>query len=246
MVYSTVVFIFAFLPLILAGYYLLPKVWAKNLFLFFISLLFYFWGGGKFVILLLFVGFASWFFSLLIAKTRFKRLFLIISILAFVSILVYNKYLGFIIDNLIYVGVSGLPSIKTLTTLGVSFFTFQAISYNIDVYRKNNRFERNPAYVMLYIAMFPQLISGPRVRYPQLEQQLKKRNFNFLQFAEGIRRFIIGLGKKVLIANQLSYLVARIIDDDLIVISPLVAWVGMITFAIQIYFDFSGDRKSVV
>ena len=88
--------------------------------------------------------------------------------------------------------------------------------------------------------MFPQLISGPRVRYPQLEQQLKKRNFNFLQFAEGIRRFIIGLGKKVLIANQLSYLVARIIDDDLIVISPLVAWVGMITFAIQIYFDFSG------
>ncbi|MEI6123570.1 MAG: MBOAT family O-acyltransferase [Bacteroidota bacterium] len=240
MEYSSVVFIFYFLPIFLAGYYLLPKTWTKNLLLFVFSLVFYFWGGGKFVILLLSIGFFSWFFSLLIAKTQFKRGFLIVTVLVFVGILVYNKYLGFIIDNLVYLGARGFPKLELLTTLGVSFFTFQAISYTIDVYRKNNRFERNPLYVMLYITMFPQLISGPLTRYWQMEQQLKYRRFDFQRFSEGIRRFVIGLGKKVLIANSLSYLVNQIVGMEPCLISPLVAWVGMIAFAVQIFFDFSG------
>ena len=240
MAFSSVIFLFYFLPVILAGYYLLPKLWLKNLFLFLVSLLFYFWGAGNLVVLLPVVGFAAWGFSFLIAKTKFKGLFLFITMLSFVGILIYFKYLGFIIDNLIYAGISGLTPIKSLNFLGVSFFTFQAISYNIDVYRKNNRFEKNPAAVMLYITMFPQLISGPLVRYHQIEQQLKQRSFNFARFSEGVRRFIIGLGKKVLIANSLSYMVKQIVDDDVSMISPLVAWVGMIIFAVQIFFDFSG------
>jgi len=239
MVFSSVVFIYIFLPVLLAGYYLLPKIWAKNIFLFLFSLVFYFWGAGKLVVLLLIIGFISWLFSFLIAKTKFKRGFLIIAILIFIGILIYHKYLGFIIDNLIYIGVTGLPKIKTLIFLGVSFFTFQAISYNIDVYRKNKKFEKNPGYIMLYITMFPQLILGPLVRYNQIEQQLKNRSFEFARFTEGIRRFIIGLGKKVLIANPLGFLVAQIVDNELL-ISPAVAWAGMIVFAVQIFFDFSG------
>ncbi len=240
MVYSSIVFIFYFLPVFLAGYYLLPKLWAKNILLFVFSLAFYFYGAGNLVVLLLTIGFLAWFFSFLIAKTNFKRGFLILAILVFLGILIYNKYLGFIIDNLLYTGLFNLPKIHILASLGVSFFTFQAISYNIDVYRKNKRFEKNPAYIMLYITMFPQLISGPLVQYQQLQTQLKNRTFNLTLFSEGVRRFMMGLGKKVLIANQLGYLVAQVVDNNMIVISPLVAWVTMVVFTVQIYFDFSG------
>ncbi|HOY33062.1 MAG TPA: MBOAT family O-acyltransferase [Bacteroidales bacterium] len=240
MVFSSVVFIFAFLPVFLAAYYLVPKLWAKNILLLLFSMVFYFWGAGKLVILLLFIGFVSWFFSWLIARTRFKKGFLVFAILTFIGILIYNKYLGFIIDNLIYAGISGLPEVHTMISLGVSFFTFQAVSYNIDVYRKNKRYEQNPFYIILYITMFPQLISGPLVRYQQIGTQLKDRVFSLPVFAEGIKRFIIGLGKKVIIANQLGALVNLMVDNDSIVISPLVAWTAMAVFAIQIFFDFSG------
>ena len=123
---------------------------------------------------------------------------------------------------------------------GLSFFIFQAISYNIDVYRRNSRFEKNPVYVILFICMFPQLISGPLVRYHQLQEQLKNRSFNFVRFTEGVRRFIMGLAKKVLIANPLSLLVGQIMGTDINLISPAVAWIGMIAFTLQIFFDFAG------
>jgi alginate O-acetyltransferase complex protein AlgI len=238
-IFSSVIFIFYFLPLFLAGYYILPKIWAKNLLLFLSSLVFYFWGAGNLVVLLVCIAFLSWFFSFLIAKTKFKRASLLLAICTFVGILIYYKYLGFIIDNLIYAGVKGIHHVKMVSSLGLSFFTFQAVSYNIEVYRKNKRFEKNPAYVMLYIAMFPQLILGPLVRYPAIEQQLKQRKFEFDRFAEGVKRFIIGLGKKVLIANNVGYLVSQIMDSDITTISPAVAWLSMIAFSIQFLFDFS-------
>ena len=240
MAYSSIVFIFYFLPVFLALYYLLPKIPAKNIVLFIFSLGFYFWGGGKLIVLLLAVALLAWVFSLLIAKTDFKKGFLIIAILVFAGILVYNKYLGFIIDNLIYAGITGLPAMKSVTTLGVSFFTFQAISYNVDVYRKNHRFEKNPFNIILYLTMFPQLISGPLVRYQQLGPQLKGRTFNLTLFSEGVRRFIMGLGKKVLIADQLGHLVGQVVDNEMIHIRPELAWATMAIFALQIFFDFSG------
>jgi len=162
------------------------------------------------------------------------------AVIVYVGILIYYKYLTFIIDNLIYSGISGLPVLKIVMPAGLSFFIFQAISYNIDVYRRNSRFEKNPVYVILFICMFPQLISGPLVRYHQMQEQLKQRSFNFERFTEGIRRFIIGLAKKVLIANQLSLLVTKIIDTNISLISPAVAWIGIIAFTLQLFFDFAG------
>lgn len=240
MVYSSIAFIFYFLPVFLAGYYLLPGIRARNILLFIFSLGFYFFGAGSLVILLLAVGIMAWVFSWLIAKTDFKRGFLILAILFFTGLLIYHKYLGFIIDNLTDAGISGLPKIRILTSLGVSFFTFQAISYNIDVYRKNKRFEKNPANVILYITMFPQLISGPLVPYQEMETQIKGRKMNFPLFAEGVKRFMMGLGKKVLIANQLGYLVAKVVDNQMITVSPAVAWAIMVVFAVQVFFDFAG------
>lgn len=240
MVYSSVVFVFYFLPLLLAGYYLLPKIWAKNILLFIFSLLFYAWGAGSFVIMLIAVGVSAWIFSYFISKSQLKRLYLLMAVIVYVGILIYYKYLTFIIDNLIYSGISGLPVLKIVMPAGLSFFIFQAISYNIDVYRRNSRFEKNPVYVILFICMFPQLISGPLVRYHQMQEQLKQRSFNFERFTEGIRRFIIGLAKKVLIANQLSLLVTKIIDTNISLISPAVAWIGIIAFTLQLFFDFAG------
>jgi alginate O-acetyltransferase complex protein AlgI len=240
MLYSSIAFLFYFLPLLLAAYYLLPKVWAKNILLFIASLLFYAWGAGYLVLLLITVGLSAWFFSLLMAKTRFRTLFLVLSIISFVGILIYFKYLGYIFESL---GVGGMAegiAIKVMVSLGVSFYVFQAISYCVDVYRKKNVFEKNPFYVLLYLTMFPQLISGPLVRYQQLGLQMKSRRFNFNRFAEGARRFVVGLGKKVLIANQLSILVALINDTPTALLSPEIAWVGIFAFTLQLFFDFSG------
>jgi len=127
-----------------------------------------------------------------------------------------------------------------VTSIGLSFFTFQAISYNIDVYRKNKRFEKNPAYVILYLTMFPQLILGPLARYLNIGPQLKQRQFDLARFAEGVKRFIIGLGKKVLIANSIGYLVNLIMKEDITTLSPSVAWLCMAAFPIQLLFDFEG------
>lgn len=240
MVYSSVIFIFYFLPLLLAGYYLLPRTWAKNILLFLVSLLFYAWGAGSLAILLLAVGVSAWLFSFLIVRSKYKKLFLSLAVIVFVGVLVYYKYLGFILDNLIYSSISVSPVMKIVMPAGLSFFIFQAISYNIDVYRKNSRFEKNPVYVVLFICMFPQLISGPLVRYHQLQEQLKKRRFDFETFAEGVRRFIIGFAKKVLIANPLSLLVTQIMDTDIHLVSPAVAWTGIIAFTLQLFFDFAG------
>lgn len=240
MVFSSIIFIFYFLPILLAVYYFLPKKNHKNIFLFLASLVFYAFGAGRLLVLLLLVSFCAWFFSFLISKTKQKKLFAYLAVISLLLVLIYYKYLGFIIDNLIYAGVEGLPGLKIILPAGLSFFIFQAVSYTIDVYRKNNRFEKNPLYVMLYICMFPQLISGPLVRYHQLQEQLRKRIFSFSGFSDGIRRFIIGLAKKVLIANPLSLLVAQIMDTDITLISPPAAWLGIIAFALQLFFDFSG------
>ncbi len=240
MVFSSIVFIFYFLPLLLLGYYIVPKTWAKNILLFIASLLFYAWGGGHLLIVLLAVGLTAWTVSYLIAKTSFKKGFLVIGIIIYLGILLYYKYSGFIISNLTFAGITGLPTIKILTSIGVSFYIFQAISYNMDVYRKNEQFEKNPVYTMLYLTMLPQLISGPLVRYHQLAPALKHRRFDFERFAQGIRRFILGLAKKVLIANQLSLLVTHIMHTDMALISPSVAWLGIVAFTLQLFFDFSG------
>ncbi len=240
MVFSSAVFLFYFLPLLLAGYYLLPTTRLKNIFLFVASMLFYAWGEGKLLVLLLSVGFSAWLFSYLIVKTRFKKLFFYLAVITYVLVLVYYKYLGFFIESFFGIGPGTLSHLKLVMPIGVSFFIFQALSYVLDVRRKNQLFEKNPAYVVLYITMFPQLISGPLVRYHELEPQLRSRSFDFVRFTEGIRRFIIGLAKKVLIADILGLLVSQIMETGFGFLSPSVAWIGIITFTLQLYYDFAG------
>ena len=240
MVYSSVIFLFYFLPIVLVVYYLLPNIRLKNAFLLLASMVFYAWGEGKLLILLLAVGFSAWAFSYLIAKTKYKKQFVYIAVITYILVLIYYKYLGFIISNFIFTRPGELSEFSFVMPIGVSFFCFQAISYVLDVYRKNKSYEKNPAYVLLYITMFPQLISGPLVSYTLMAQQLKARHSDFESFTEGIRRFIIGLAKKVLIANPLGLLVAEIMKTDIHLIGPSVAWIGIITFTLQLYFDFSG------
>jgi len=240
LVYSSIIFLLYFFPLVLLLYHIVHGKWLKNAILFISGLVFYFWGAGKLVVLLPLIGVTAWFYAWLIVKTRFKGLFLSLSVITLVAVLIWFKYLGFIIDNFIYLGVKNIPELKVFNLLGVSFFSLQAISYTIDVYRKEKLFEKNPLNIILYISMFPQLISGPFIRYNKIEQQLKNRIINLSGFAAGVRRFIMGLGKKILIADTLGFVVCQIVDNPDISISPLVAWAGMFVFAIQLFFDFSG------
>ena len=240
MVYSSVVFLFYFLPVVLGVYYLLPQIRLKNTFLLLASMVFYGWGEGKLLILLLTIGLSAWGFSYLIARTRFKKIFIYIAVIAYILVLIYYKYLGFIISHFIFAGFGGLSGLTFVMPIGVSFFIFQAISYVLDVYRKNSSFEKNPAYVLIYITMFPQLISGPLVKYSEIEPQLKLRTFDFDRFADGVRRFIIGMAKKALIANPLGLLVKEIMNSEIYLLGPMTLWVGIIAFTLQLYFDFSG------
>ncbi|HOY32963.1 MAG TPA: MBOAT family O-acyltransferase [Bacteroidales bacterium] len=240
MVYSSAVFLFYFLPLLLAGYHLLPKTWFRNIFLFLASMLFYAWAEGTMLILLLGIAFSAWLFSYLIAKTRFSRLFVYLAVILYVAVLFYYKYLGFFINDVFNLDGDGLSHFKLMMPVGVSFFVFQAISYVIDVHRRRDCYEKNPFHVILYITMFPQLISGPLVRYQQLGPQLKLRTYSFDMFAVGIRRFMAGLAKKVLIADTLGLLVRQIMDTETQFLGASAAWIGIIAFTLQLYYDFAG------
>lgn len=240
MIYSSVVFLFYFLPLVLLIYYLVPGLWAKNAVLFVASLIFYAWGAGTLVVLLLSVGLCAWLFSWLITKTKQKKAVLILAVIIYLGVLFYYKYLGFILEAWMGKGFAGTWFSGIVIPAGVSFFIFQAISYNIDVYRKSSTFERNPFFVIAYLCMFPQLMSGPLVRYGSIGPQLRARTFDFSRFIQGVKRFIVGLAKKVLIANPLGLLVHQIISSDPAFLGPSVAWIGIIAFTLQLYFDFSG------
>lgn len=234
MVYSSVSFIFYFLPLLLAGYYLLPRLWLKNIFLLLASLVFYALSEGTFVLLLLAVGLSAWGYASLIKYTRYKRAVTSVAVLSYIFLLFFYKFL--------FLFQTDKPEIlnSLLFPLGISFFSFQAISYIIDVYRNKDTYEKNPFYVVLYISMFPQLISGPLVRFSDMSSQLRGRVFSHERFAGGVKRFIIGLARKVLIANPLGLLVNDIMHTETALLSTPVVWLGIVAFALQLYYDFSG------
>lgn len=246
MVFSSPIFLFLFLPITLAGYFLLPKRW-RNLWLLATSLLFYGWGEPKFVVVML----ASIIINFLLALwiDRFpdpgrRRLPLAAAVIANIGLLAFFKYAEFSADNLNTVlaelHVQPLPVPSIALPIGISFFTFHALSYVIDVYRRTVPVQRNPFKIGLYIALFSQLIAGPIIRYHDVARQLDERNVTRHDFAYGVERFIIGLGKKVLIANSLAGpadLIFSIPGDQL---TLPVAWLGLACYTLQIYFDFSG------
>jgi len=246
MVFSSVIFLFAFLPAVLAGYFLLPRM-ARNAFLLGASLLFYAWGELGYVAVMLASITANYAFGLWVeaapkkSRARFLRTSLAVS--ANLALLLYFKYANFLVDNLnVLLALADLqvPLGKVHLPLGISFFTFQALSYVVDVHRGHVQANRNPFDVALYIALFPQLIAGPIVRYADIAHEIKHRRESIPDYADGVRLFLTGLGKKVLIANPMGAQADAVFALDPAGLPAPVAWMGLIFFMFQLYFDFSG------
>ena len=244
MLFSSTLFVFAYLPVVLLGYFLAPKP-LKNYFLLLCSLVFYAWGEPVFVIAMIGSIIGNYVFALLIDRFRGRRK---LAIAFLVSTLVFNlgllfafKYLDFLIVNINHIFGNVLGKTSIVLPIGISFFTFQALSYVIDVYRNDVPVQKNPFYVGLYISFFPQLIAGPIVRYTTIAEQIKERTITFDGFSAGVKRFVIGLGKKVLLANTLAVVADKafaVSHPDALSVS--FAWLGAIAYAFQIFFDFSG------
>jgi len=248
-VFSSEVFLFGFLPLALALYVAVPGAWLKNLALVALSLAFYAWGEGRFVALVLGSALVNYGFALVLWRlpgeaTRARRLVLAVAVAVDLGVLVWFKYAGFLADNLTFITGARIGRDVALSQvylpLGISFFTFHAISYVVDVYRRTSPARTNPLEVVLYFVFFPQLIAGPIIRYKDVAAQLARRTVTLGDFAFGARRFVVGLGKKVLIANTLGVSVDRVFSTDPANVSTALAWFALAAYTLQIYFDFSG------
>lgn len=242
MVFSSTIFLCVYLPLVLLGYYICPKK-GRNLFLLIVSLVFYAWGEPKYVFLMIFSILVNYIFGRLMDKNRGRqkrmKLMLVLSVVIDLGLLSVFKYTDFIITNVNAIFGSSFDLLKIALPIGISFYTFQAMSYTIDVYRNDVRVQKNLIDFGMYITMFPQLIAGPIVRYADVQDQLAERSVTTADFSEGIMRFVVGLGKKVLLANQMGAVWSEIyaLGGD---VSALMAWTGAIAYTFQIYFDFSG------
>lgn len=242
MVFSSTIFLCVYLPLVLLGYYICPKK-GRNLFLLIVSLVFYAWGEPKYVFLMIFSILINYVFGRLMDKHRENKkrlkLMLVLSVVIDIGLLSVFKYTDFIITNVNAIFGANFDLLNIALPIGISFYTFQAMSYTIDVYRNDVRVQKNLIDFGMYITMFPQLIAGPIVRYADVQDQLAERSVTTADFSEGVMRFVVGLGKKVLLANQMGAVWSDIyaLGGD---VSALMAWTGAIAYTFQIYFDFSG------
>lgn len=245
MVFSSLLFLFRFLPAVLLLYYIVPRK-CKNLILLVFSLFFYAWGEPKYVFLMLFTITMDYFVGKAIAGAREKqngkraRRFLMISVVVNLLILGFFKYADFFIGTVNSLTGLSLPLPGIPLPIGISFFTFQSMSYTVDVYRGKTGMQKSWIKYGTYVSMFPQLIAGPIVQYKTIAGQMEDRKENTEDFAEGIHRFMTGLGKKVLIANNIGALWDTIAALPVDALPAGTAWLGALAFTFQIYFDFSG------
>lgn len=245
MVFSSLLFLFRFLPAVLLLYYIAPRK-IRNLVLLLFSLLFYAWGEPKYVFLMLFSITMDFFMGQMVAKSKARnnrkaaKRFLTISIVVNLSILAFFKYADFIIGTINSVAGLSLPMLSIPLPIGISFFTFQTMSYVIDVYKGATKVQKNWVNYGTYVSMFPQLIAGPIVQYKTIAEQMEHRKENASDFAEGIHRFLLGMGKKVLLANTIGLLCDAVMALEITQVPVLTAWLGAIAYTFQIYFDFSG------
>lgn len=240
MVFSSIPFLYYFLPCMLAVYFAVPKI-MKNTVLLLFSLLFYAWGEPVYVFLMLGTIAVNYLLGILIEKFRSKgvsKLFMGISVLFSLGFLGYFKYADFFIENFNRVTGLSVSLLNIALPIGISFYTFQILSYTIDVYRGNVKAQKNPITLATYVVLFPQLIAGPIVRYIDVERELISRTHSFEKISLGIRRFTVGLSKKVLIANTLGELCTAFQATD--ERSVLFYWLYAIAYMLQVYFDFSG------
>ena len=244
MVFSSSEFLFFFLPIALIVYFaLLRKRGSRNVFLTLISLFFYAWGEPWFVFVMLASIAFNWLCALQIDRRRGKqsaKTWLILSVIGNLGLLGTFKYLKFVLENLNWAFSAHIPVPGIVLPIGISFFTFQALSYVIDVYRNDGKVQKNFMNVCLYVSFFPQLIAGPIVRYQTIADEIDGRVENMDDFLEGARRFMVGLGKKVILANSLALLVDNAFSHAPGELSMGSAWLGAIGYLWQVYYDFSG------
>ncbi len=239
MLFPSMPFLNYFLPVVFVLYFCLPRVW-KNALLLLASLVFYFCGEPRYTVLLVFSSIVDYVHSRIIDRNRGKRaakVALISSIVINLSLLAFFKYADFFIANLNALLGTQIPLLHIPLPIGISFYTFQTMSYTIDVYRRDAEPQRNLLSFATYVSLFPQLIAGPIVRYKTVAEEIEGRTHSFEKMAYGVRRFVVGLGKKVLIANTLGDLTRILAAAEPSVLSY---WMGAVAFSLQIYFDFSG------
>lgn len=247
MIFSSPVFICLFLPAVLVLYFIVVRRGARNQLLLVASLFFYAWGEPRFVFVMLASILANFLFGLWIDRARegaAAKWAMACAVVVNLGLLCTFKYANFFVDNLnpllSVFHIRPIVLVPIHLPIGISFFTFQAMSYVIDVYRKEAEVQRNPVNVALYISLFPQLLAGPIVRYRDIAEQLLKRTISREGFASGVKRFITGLGKKVLIAD----VIGKVVDEIFLIhggeLTPGLAWLGIICFTLQLYYDFSG------
>ena len=241
MLFSSIVFLWCFLPAVIVIYYLAgPRL--RNIFLFLASLLFYAWGEPVYIWLMLFSILINYAGGLLVAvDSRRRKFHLCLNIVLNLSLLGYFKYANFFVDTVNQILPGPVRDFGRIALpIGISFYTFQAMSYVIDVYRGDCQVQKNPLTLGLYITCFPQLIAGPIVKYHDVSVQLENRQCTMSDFAYGIRRFVFGLAKKMLIANPLSVTADAVFETSPENIGTAIAWLGAICYTFQIYYDFSG------
>lgn len=243
MVFSSILFLFRFMPIAFLIYYLTPKK-LKNFSIFILSLVFYSWGEPKYFPIMIASILVDYIAGQGIKRNRGNkkvcRAFLIISMCFNLGMLFFFKYTNFFIDNINMLLGTGISNLDIILPLGISFYTFQTMSYTIDVYRGNAEAEDNIINFAAFVVLFPQLIAGPIVKYTDINNELKNRNINLDQIQDGIRLFIMGIGSKVLIANNIGTLWDSVVSLGFENVSMPLAWLGIIGFSFQIYFDFSG------
>ena len=240
MLFSSVSFLYYFLPITLVLYFV-SKDKYKNIILLLASLFFYFYGEPKYTVLMLISAFSAYIHGILIEKFRekgYSKLFLVSGLVVSLGILIVFKYMDFIIKNINYISNSNIKLLRLVLPIGISFYTFQGLSYIVDVYKKDAKVCRSFVDFATYVCLFPQLIAGPIVRYTTIEDELKNRTHSFDKFAYGVNRFVVGLAKKVILANNLGMIVDIMTKSN--EKSVLSYWMVAIFFSLQIYSDFSG------
>lgn len=246
MVFSSTVFIFCFLPVTLVFYFLMPSIKTKNLWLLAASLFFYFWGGSAFFPIILYSIVLNYIGGLGIGyfqkqgKMKARKIFFILIVVLNLLNLGYWKYTKFLMQTISDITGVFIDIPDIVLPIGISFFTFQSMSYVIDVYRGEAQVQKSIFRMGLYIALFPQLIAGPIVRYTEIEKQLYDRTHSIDMFAEGIRFFAVGLAKKAIIANSMAVTADAVFGMNYDQNTPAVAWLGLLSYTLQLYFDFSG------
>lgn len=243
MVFSSLVFLYLFLPICLGLYFVMPTLKAKNVVLCLLSLLFYAWGEPLWVVAMIFSALIDYTCSRIIAKhrgTRTAKLAVAASVILNLGLLFTFKYANFFLGTVGALTAVQVPVVGLRLPIGISFYTFQTMSYTLDVYRDETPVQGNFLDYLLFVSLFPQLIAGPIVRYREVAEQIGKRNSTWEGVSSGMTRFFCGLGKKVLLANFAGETARSILNSDFSILSAPAAWLGILCFAFQIYFDFSG------